>query len=219
MDNWKATPIFIIQRNNLTRGFQRLVEWLQSAGMTNITVIDNASTWAPLLAYYKTLCDVRIMMLPENHGHDVFWKLGWHLHQTERFIITDPDVVPDGGCPKDLVLKMHMVADRYKPSKVGPGIRIDNLPDHYHLKQLMLDSEMGYWQEADRIPLRDGFFARIDTTFALYEPGAEKWDGAHIRLDFPYVVEHVPWYDNSSQPNEEREFYKATVAPGISHSQ
>ena len=65
----------------------------------------------------------------------------------------------------------------------------------------------------------DAFFAAIDTTFALYEPGAGKWDGVHIRLDFPYVVEHMPWYIPTDEPHAERDFYKATAIPGISHSQ
>jgi hypothetical protein len=219
MDSWKGTPCYILNFNNLDRGFRRLIEWLRSAGMENLMVIDNHSTWPPLLDYYKTLTDVQMMMLPENEGHDIFWKRGYHVTQPTRFIVTDPDVVPAEGCPKDLVLKMHMVADRIPGSKVGPGIRIDNLPDSYDLKDLMLRSECGYWDERARTPQGDGFFAGIDTTMALYEPGAGKWQGVHTRLDFPYVVEHVPWYIPTDEPHAERDFYKATVLPGISHSQ
>ena len=217
--DWRETPIYILNFQNLERGFRRLVEWLKAAGMTQITVIDNHSTWEPLLEYYQTLADVQMLMLPQNEGHDVFWNRGYHLHQRTRFIVTDPDVVPADGCPKDLVLKMHMVADRIPGSKVGPGIRIDNLPDNYGLKDLMLRSECRYWDESARMPHGDAFFAAIDTTFALYEPGAGKWDGVHIRLDFPYVVEHMPWYIPTDEPHAERDFYKATAIPGISHSQ
>ena len=216
--DWHDTPIFVISYNRLDLGLRRLIGWLKSAGMSRITVIDNASTWPPLLQYYETLTDVQMLMLPENHGHDVFWKLGYHQHQNERFIVTDPDVVPDANCPLDLVYRMHQMADRYFPAKVGPGLRIDNLPEHYHLKQLMLDSETKYWDNEHRTNEGHSFFAQIDTTFALYEPGADKWGNRHIRLDFPYVVEHVPWYLDSSQPHAERDYYKATALPGISHS-
>lgn len=216
--NWQDTPIFVISFNRV-HALRQLIDWLKRASMTRITILDNHSTYDPLLRYYETLEDVQMIVLPQNEGHDVFWNRGYHLHQDSRFIVTDPDVVPDANCPLDLVLRMHQIADRYEPAKVGPGIRIDNLPNHYHLKELMLCSERGYWDEGSRVPQGDAFFARIDTTFALYEPGAGKWDNNHIRLDFPYVVEHLPWYDDSSQPNEERDFYKATVLPGISHSQ
>lgn len=215
---WQDTPIYIISFNRV-HALRQLVGWLRRAGMTRVTIIDNHSTYQPPLEYYETLENVQIIILPQNEGHDVFWRRNYHLQQDARFIVTDPDVVPDLHCPLDLVLKMHQVADRIPCSKVGPGIRIDNLPDHYHLKDLMLCSERRYWDELKRTPQGDGFFAQIDTTFALYERGAGKWDGVHVRLDFPYVVEHLPWYQDSSQPNEERDFYKATVLPGISHSQ
>lgn len=214
--NWQDTPIYVLSFNRVT-ALRQLIDWLKRTGMTRITILDNHSTYEPLLRYYETLEDVQMIVLPQNEGHDVFWNRGYHLHQDSRFIVTDPDVVPDVGCPMDLVLRMHQIADRYEPAKVGPGIRIDNLPDHYHLKDLMLISESPYW--SNRTLEGDCFHARIDTTFALYEPGAGKWDHNHIRLDFPYVVEHWPWYQDSSQPNEERDFYKATVLPGISHSQ
>jgi hypothetical protein len=216
--NWKDTPIFVNQFCNLDRGFRGLIDWLQRAGMTNITVIDNASTWPPLLDYYKAMKSVNLLRQSENLGHEAFWKLGYHHHQTERFIVTDPDVIPDAGCPMDLVLKMYQVADRYPNAKVGPGIRIDNIPDHYHLKDLMIRSECGYWSEGSRMPEGDCFRAQLDTTFSLYQPGASKWDGVHIRLDFPYVVEHHPWYDDSSKSNEERDYYYSHAIPGMSHS-
>ncbi len=216
--HWKDTPIFVLSFNRLELGLRQLIDWLKSAEMTNITIIDNKSTYPPLLEYYETLKDIRILRMTENYGHDVFWRLGYHTHQQERFIVTDPDVVPDPMCPKDLVLKMHIIADTYKPAKVGPAIRIDNLPDHYHLKNLMLRSECGYWAESRRA--HGGCFeAPIDTTFALYEPAAGKWDGRHFRLDFPYVANHLPWYQDLSQPNPERDYYRDTVLPGISHSQ
>jgi len=214
MEDWKSTPIYITNFNNLERGFRKLVNWLWDAGMTNIAVIDNASTWEPLLCYYKT-SGLNIINRTSNLGHDAFWKL--NIVQNTRFIVTDPDVVPDANCPADLVRKMHEVADRYAPAKVGPGLRIDNLPDHYHRKQLMLDSEVNYWtrKTADN----DSYFALIDTTFALYNPGWGIWPSAtHIRLDFPYVMEHLPWYEDSNAINEERDFYKRTALPGISNA-
>jgi glycosyltransferase involved in cell wall biosynthesis len=217
-DNYiRMTPIYLNVFNNLNRGFKGLIEWLQLSGEENIIIIDNNSTYEPLLEYYETL-PYEIIRSSQNLGHEAFWKLG--INPTEQFILSDPDVVPDKNCPKDLVRKMIEVSDRYGTAKVGPGIRIDNLPDHYHLKDLMLRSECRYWDESARTPEGDSFFADIDTTFALYQPEWGRWPPAkHVRLDFPYVVEHVPWYLPSNEYHEEREYYKNTVLPGISHSQ
>ncbi len=108
---WQQTPVFITSFNNLDRGLKRLIAWLQEAGMERIYVIDNASSWAPLLEYYETLKGVTLLRQTSNLGQDAFWKLGYHHHQTGRFIVTDPDVVPDAKCPLDLVYKMHQVAE------------------------------------------------------------------------------------------------------------
>lgn len=220
--SYTDTPVFINNFNNCSRGFSRLVDWLVVAGMTDITVIDNCSKWPPLLNYYDDATaqprpPFQLLRMPTNLGHDAFWKIG--IKTPGRFILTDPDVVPDAACPLNLIERMHEVSDRYAPAKVGPGIRIDNLPDRYHLKDLMLRSEGDYWHPRRQTPDGSGYFAPIDTTFALYEKGAGKWDGEHVRLAEPYVVEHIPWYLDSSVPHTEREFYKATVLPGISHSQ
>jgi GT2 family glycosyltransferase len=223
--DYRDTPIYIISFNRLELGLKDLVTWLLNAEMHDITIIDNNSTYEPLMNYYYWIpwnfAEVKLVRLPENYGHEAAWRMGIHKSVETRFIVTDPDVIPSSSCPLDLVRKMHEVTDRYPGgAKVGPGIRIDNLPDEYRLKDLMLRSEKGYWDESRRTPEGDGFFSAIDTTFALYEPGWGRWPEApHVRLDFPYVVEHRPWYVDSSQPHAERDYYAQTVIPGISHSQ
>ena len=215
MSNCEETSVWIIQHDNLDRGFRQLIDWLQRAGMTNINVIDNASTYEPLLEYYQSMKGVQLLRQSENLGHEAFWKLNYHLHQTERFIVTDPDIVPGDDCPLDLVHRMHQVMDRYG-AKVGPGLRIDNMHDKYFKRDFQLDWESQFW--VDQVPHGEGYWSLIDTTFALYEPGWGHWpDAKHIRLGPPYLVNHIPWMEDSTVPNEEREFYKEHALPGINN--
>ena len=159
-----------------------------------------------------------------NLGPDAFWRLDLHLRQTERFIVTDPDCVPDDHCPLDLVRKMHEVADRFLPqgAKVGPALRIDDLPAHYTQRDHMRFCESDYWLR--KYDAGDCWNAAIDTTAALYQPGWQKWPLAeqggvqHVRLDFPYVVRHLPWYESSANLSAEARYYMAHVAPGFSSS-
>ena len=204
------TPIWIINFNNLDRGFRRLVEWLRSAGMRNIGVLDNASTYPPLLEYYET-CDLQIVHTGGNFGNQILWNLG--LAPKTRFILTDPDLVPAPYCPLDLIGKMHDVADRFSPAKVGPSLRIDNIPSCYSKKHQVEAWESQFWNN----PIASGetYSAAIDTTFALYEPGAHIWDNTHIRLAPPYTFEHVPWYEDSANPSEEEAFYRSTAKQNI----
>jgi hypothetical protein len=222
--NWQDTPIYIIARDRLDLGLRQLVEWLRRAGMTSITIIDNASTWKPLLAFYESsaMDGVNLIRRSDNLGHEVFWRLDLHLQQSGRYIVSDCDVVPDPQCPLDLVRKMLEVAERYHPAKVGPAIRIDDLPAYYDQRDHMRFCESDYWVR--KYPEGDCWNAAIDTTFALYESGWTRWPLAdqggvqHVRLDFPYVVRHRPWYSQSDNLSAEERYYRAHVENGYSSS-
>ena len=69
-----SIPIFIISYNRLSY-VEQMICWLEKSGYTNIHVIDNASTYPPLLEYYKTLT-YKVHFMKENYGHMVFWKCG-----------------------------------------------------------------------------------------------------------------------------------------------
>jgi hypothetical protein len=222
--DFRDTPVFVNNFNRLEIGFRDLLLWLRRAGMTKIAVIDNASTYPPLPAFYDSpaMEGIQLLRAGANLGPEAFWRLDLHLQQTGPFIVTDPDVVPDPQCPLDLVRKMLEVAERYHPAKVGPAIRIDNLPACYTQRDHMRTCEAGYWVR--KYPDGDCWNAAIDTTFALYQSGWTRWPMAesggvqHVRLDFPYVVRHIPWYEDSANPSAEAIYYRAHVENGYSSS-
>lgn len=209
-------PVYIINFNNLNRGFLKLVTWLKSAGMSNIIVVDNGSTYPLLMNYYKS-CDLSVVRMKQNFGPWVFWETGMHKEQRDRYIVTDPDVVPAESCPRDIIEKMCKVADRYLPqqTKVGPGLRIDNLPECFAGRHRVYLVEKGYSLSKLLVPEKDAFTAPIDTTFALYSPrAAHQVSGPQLRLSAPYMFEHLPWYEDSSVPNEERDYYLSKAKTG-----
>jgi hypothetical protein len=197
--------VWITNFNNLNRGFSRLVDWLIEADVP-FTVIDNASTWEPLLRYYEA-AHFPIVRCEKNLGPYAFWELGFH-QAARRFIVTDPDVVPCANCPRDLLERMSLMMDRGY-STVGPSLRIDNLPDCYDAKNRVIAWEQQWWQR----PVDGGFEANLDTTFSMYEEGTmpRAWDNGlqGCRLAPPYQFEHLPWYEGPG-PNPERDFYNAT---------
>ncbi len=226
--DYRDTPCFINNFCNLNRGFRQLLEWLRRADMTQVAVIDNNSTYQPLLDFYNSpaMDGIQLVRAGANLGHEAFWRLDFHLlpavTKFGRYILTDPDVVPDANCPLDLVRKMHEVADRYAPAKIGPAIRIDNIPPTFAQRDHMRFCESSYWLR--KYPEDDCWEAPIDTTLALYSAGWTRWPLAeqggvrHIRLDFPYVIEHRSWYEDSANLSAESRYYQAHVAPGFSSS-
>lgn len=209
-------PVIINNRNRFTYLLE-LIEWLEKAGMKNITILDNDSTYLPLLAYYATTKH-RVVKLGANVGHLALWKSDLYNEvRSKYYIYTDPDVVPAKECPHDLVNVLLSGLKKYNViQKMGVGLKIDDLPDHYASKQKVIEWETQFWKQE----IEPGIYnAAVDTTLALYRPytNGAVWVAPAFRTGEPYVAHHMPWYENSSAPGEENEYYAKNVRQGASH--
>jgi hypothetical protein len=206
--DWRDIPVFIVNRNRL-QALQRLVQWLRAAGTRRIVIFDNASNYAPLLNWYQALpAGVNALLLPDNHGPYVLWQQGVHRVLDTPFVLTDSDVVPASFCPADLIGRLLEQLQRHPDAKkVGPALRIDNLPEHYAEVDVVRKWESQFWEH----PVAPGVFAApIDTTFALYPPRAEfSNEACNLRLGAPYIVEHTPWYVDEAALDDEERHYRA----------
>jgi hypothetical protein len=144
-----------------------------------------------------------------NVGHTSPWTLGIvrSLVPKQFYIVSDPDVLPVEDCPNDFVrhfLKLHEDFIAYQ--KVGFGLKIDDIPDQYPLKDAVVSWEAQFWQH----PLADGLYeAGVDTTFALYKPFTYRYVlHPSIRTGEPYVARHLPWYHNPANESEEDIYYR-----------
>jgi hypothetical protein len=213
---FKSIPIIINNRNRLTYLLQ-LISWLEKNGYYNIYIIDNNSTFEPLLNFYKS-SQYKIYYLSENVGHLSLWKTGI-IKDFEKnyYVYTDPDLVPVNNCPDDILEHFYKILNKYPNiEKVGFGLKIDDLPDYYIDKNRVIEWESKFWKNkiAD-----DLYSADIDTTFALYKPFT---NGCHyvqnaFRTGGPYQLHHLPWYEDSQNETNENLFYKTNVKKGSSH--
>lgn len=205
-----TVPIIINNYNRLTY-LKTLIEWLEKNGYTNIIILDNNSTYPPLLDYYKTTKH-KIVYLKDNLGYMALWKSVFFKEvKNSYYVYTDPDVVPNNDCPKDLVFQLYKVLKaNTQIEKAGAALKLDDLPEYYNLKNEVIKAEEKYWTKkvSDNV-----FDALVDTTFALYRPlasgNAEECKA--YRLGGKYCLHHLPWYENSSQLNEENQFYKNSI--------
>jgi hypothetical protein len=197
-------PVFINCRDRVTP-LAELLDYLERAGCEPIYLLDNDSTYPPLLEYYEETPHT-VIRLGENRGHRWFWESGLldELGVRGRYVFSDPDTVPIEECPLDAVEYFWEVLDRYPGyKKAGFGLRIDDLPDHYGLKQDVIVWESRFWNRVVAPRLYD---ARIDTTFALYR-GPEHAPTAAIRTGYPYLVRHTTWYLDTDNVPEEHRYY------------
>ena len=212
----KQFPVFIICRDRVTYTKQ-LVAWLEKAGQEEIYLVDNESTYEPLLDWYKQQPH-RVIYLNHNGGHTGVWHSGvidqWA--GPRRFIVTDPDVVPVDECPLDAIDYFDALLNKYEErTKAGFNLKIDDIPDWFRKKQEVIDNEAQYL--AWRGPEPNLLFAPIDTTFALYKEHATADISFSIRTKEPYIARHMPWYVDSNNPGEEDEYYVERAARNINH--
>jgi hypothetical protein len=214
--DYKAIPIFINARD-LFLPLRQLVMWLLEAGYTCIYVLDNDSSYPALLEFYNTMRkDIRVIRLGMNVGHTAIWdtKILDELGINGPYVWTDPDIVPIKECPTN-VLEFFWAALQAYPhkTKVGFGLRIDDLPDHYRFKREVIVWEGQYWDKKVSPKLYD---APIDTTFALYRAGSGyKPINAALRTGFPYLARHAPWYENLDRASDDHVYYLKNAKPGI----
>lgn len=210
------TPIFIISRDRLTC-LSKLIERLMSDGYHRISIVDNDSTYEPLLDWYKEVNeDVNVFYI-DNVG-----PIGpWHvpelneIMQQEKFVVTDPDVFPSQECPGDYIEHMHWILDNVEHwDKVGPCLNIFDLPAHYAHADRAFRWESQFWHNKGP---HNTFNAPIDTTFALNIPGNPYKITGALRMNRPYMFDHAPWYLDFDNLPEDELFYINRLNPQISN--
>lgn len=211
-----SIPLIIINFNQLFY-LEKLINFAIKTGFKNIVIIDNLSTYEPLLAYYKSIENkkqITIKRMQENHGHMVFFEQQelYNTYGKGFFILTDADILPNPQLPKIFLRTLlHLLLKYYdRVTKVGFALQIDDLPANYSAREKVIEWESQYWKNE---VTRDIYITEIDTTFALYKPNFKA--SLKHRLDFykgirvagDFTAKHGGWYMDYENLTEEQEFY------------
>lgn len=206
--DYRKIPVIINNFNRLD-SVKQLIAALEERGYLNIHIIDNLSTYPPLLEYYMT-CPYTVYRLKENIGMNALWVSGiYKKFCGEYFVYTDSDIVPIEECPDDfLEVFLNALRRRRLARKVGFSLKIDDIPDCYAMKEQVVAWEKRFFEvRADDLLYR----APIDSTFALYRPRSRRrpasFHAEMYRTAWPYMARHLPWYVDSLNPDEENRYY------------
>jgi len=207
--NTKLIPVIINNFNRLTC-LKKQIAWFEQAGFKHIFIIDNKSSYPPLLAYYKQTKHT-VFCLDKNVGHTALWDTHiFMLFKNQYYIYTDPDVIPVEECPLNFVGYFKSILAKYPlKGKVGCALKIDDLPETYPLKEEVIAWEKQFWDKELEPNVYD---AMVDTTFALYRPNV-KGEAAYLpalRVGGDFCARHLPWYA-SGNLTEEEHFYRQTA--------
>lgn len=205
--DYHSIPIIINNYNRVTF-LRQLIQGLEERGYRNIHILDNQSDYQPLLEWYET-CPYEVIKLGKNYGFKAIWESGVYKRFRHSFYVyTDSDLAIDEDCPEDFMKVFLDILKRYPTTlKAGFGIHIDDIPDHYKMKEEVIKNESRFWQKE----LEKGVYeAQIDTTFALYRPycyGPANKHHLMIRTGAPYLLRHLPWYVDMDNLSDEEYYY------------
>ena len=211
----KSTYIFICNFNRL-EPTKRLVKSLTDRGYHNIVILDNGSTYPPLLEWYKTLESDQVYFCKSNYGPEAldcvrnyeseFQNKYNHIVLNEYHVYTDSDVVPIETVPNTFIDDMIEICKRYQIPKLGLSLKIDDLPDHFPLKERVVAHESSFFEREYIMDEKCQLFkAPVDTTFAVNSPGFPcGYSDFAYRTTGNYFARHEPWYyDVNNLPNDE----------------
>ena len=200
-------PVMVICRDRV-EPLRDLLAWLEVEGLSNVHLLDNDSTYPPLLELFASTPH-RVVRLGRNVGHTSPWLPELAPLRRGPYIVTDCDVIPDDTA-HGAVGHFVKLLNRYRSVvKVGFGLHIDDLPAHYSRRPEVIAWESQFWQR----PLApDVYLASLDTTFALHRPGTPYTLGPALRSGGRFMARHEPWYQDTSSPSEDLVYFQARAS-------
>lgn len=209
-------PVYVNVFNRLTTT-RSLCEQIANLDGAEVCIVDNASTYEPLLHWYDS-CPYRVLKMQENLGHHAPWMSGIVGQNNSPFYaVTDCDL-DIGGVPPDALeyLRRPLVKDM-QVVKAGLSLEINDLPEW---QSEVVNWERQFWTRKKRFCGGGGcdefYDAFVDTTFALY-----RRDTPHryamgvknsLRAPRPYTARHLPWYLECDNLDAENQYYFATAS-------
>lgn len=217
----KNTYIFVCNYNRLTP-LKDLINSLKRRGYNNIVVLDNGSTYQPLLDWYQGE-GVEVYFCKHNYGPEAldmvrnyepeFQQKYNHIILNEYHVYTDSDVIPVDEASDDFIDNMIDLCKKYNIPKLGLSLKIDDLPDHNILKNKIIGHESSFFQREyiDDVVCRL-YKAPVDTTFAVNSPGMACGYSDHAyRAGDSYFGKHYPWYYDSNNLPEDEQYYLTQI--------
>src|SRR5690606_9421537 len=114
----KGTIPVIINNFNRLESLKVLLEWL--ANLTtpiSILILDNGSTYEPLLKYYASLesKDDNIQIIRFTHNNELrkILPMSMALRRFDKYVVTDADLIPYPNTPNDIFQKMSDLLDKH----------------------------------------------------------------------------------------------------------
>ena len=223
-------PIFIIVHDRV-EFLKKAVESYQEQIKTPIEIIfhDVASTYKPCLDYLEVMRGKGYLVYRSeiNHHHTVLTSITDYLEkhpECNYYCVTDHDIELDNVNGDILDFYIHLLEMHGKNFVVGPMLRIDDIPDCYPKKEMVmhLHKKLGAWNAPILSTKWKGSDIKyvkyeIDTTFQLaHRSNLTKFRRKGYRCLAPFSCRHLDWYVDPKKTTPDYDYYSEN-ATKISH--
>lgn len=197
-------PVIINNRDTVT-WIKAMVDRIKKYdNVGDIIILDNGSTYEPLLDWYKTKpCEI---IMRHNIGCYGVWNSGiLNNINTEYYVATDSDLGLEDTPDDTLNVLMEKLRTHENMMKIGLGLDWEIVLPESPYYNHMQGYEKSRWLNSEII---DEIYTgvAIDTTFAIYNISSKNSFIGGGSLTKPYVAKHYPWYYTHQQRNNDEEF-------------
>lgn len=221
----KDIPVFVnsFEQHSYLRDS---LDWFRTHGFTNLTVLDQGSTYPPLRDMYATRRfrrTVRLLSFRNIGPRRAVRRAAAMTGFDRAFIFTDPDLDLPAPPAPDMLQRMLHLGRRYNVVKVGLALDIhDRTRVNRNMPMGPRFTVKTYNRRFYRNPLEpDVYGVGVDTTFFLYvprpDPKPEDILSSQPRIPAVrvggagFVAGHRPWmFDNGMTAEEEAHYRNRT---------
>jgi hypothetical protein len=208
-------PVILTNMNRLSTCKKMVDDLFKLNGNSRITIIDNASTYPPLLDWYDTMKnDINIIYNQKNEGPWAFFYGGTFSNiEDEIYIYSDADLELNPNMPYNWQEIMIDYINKYG-RKASLVLRIDDIPDSYEFKSNIINHQGVCWYESGET---DVYRAITDMTFSM-----DKKSNGHryesMRLGGDFACRHIPWYIDFNNISDEEIYYLEHINRGYNEA-
>lgn len=178
-------PLIIPNFNQKTYLINMINWWNYYTHSAPVYVVDNASTYEPLLSFYdkckNVFNNVEIIRCEINNcGENLKAFLQEYIHgKYQYYVISNPDIQPHPEVPENFLKIYVEVLNNYSYHRVGLGLIYDDLPDFIDNKADVIKNEKSHWLNKQIVATKQGKYkgykTGIDLTFCLYKTQNGGW--------------------------------------------
>ena len=202
---FKKNMTFVIIGYNQYTYIKNMVDQVKKY-TDDIVILDNNSTFNPLLDYYKNEYKYTLLKMDKNYGHKIYESNFIEKIIGNIYFLTDPDLEFNKNLPTNFIEEMINISNYFEAEKVGFALSINPNEiknDITPFGKSIIEFEKQNWICKLYYPNHELYSAAIVTTFCLINKNNK---GGHYRIANNYICKHLPWYKNFKEKLIEGEF-------------